>query len=188
MNIFSSLLVAVGLSMDNWAVTIASGCSHRQAIARSYIFKVSSLFALAHLVMFSVGWLCGAGLGKYIGAVDHWVAFFILIFIGARMIKESRGAEAEKEVCTLHSFKVLCALSVATSLDALLVGMGLAFTAAPFGATVAMLTVCVFVTSWTGFYVGAFLGRKFGKIMEGLGGAVLMLIGLKLLLEGVGIW
>lgn len=187
MNILASLFVALGLSMDNWAVTIASGCSHHQAIPKSYIFKVSSLFALAHFVMFAAGWGCGAGIGKYIGAVDHWIAFAILVFIGARMIKESRARGEEADVCTLHTFKTLCALAVATSLDALLVGMGLAFTAAPFWATILMLTVCVFATSWTGFYVGAYLGRKFGKIMEALGGAVLILIGLKLLLEGVGI-
>lgn len=188
MNILSSLLVALGLSMDNWAVTIASGCAHREAIAKTYIFKVSTLFAAAHFVMFAAGWLCGAGVGKYIGAVDHWIAFLILLVIGARMVKESREAQAEADVCTLHSFKTLCALAVATSLDALLVGMGLAFTAAPFWLTVATLTVCVFVTSWSGFYVGAYLGRKFGKVMEALGGIVLMLIGVKLLLEGVGIW
>lgn len=188
MNILSSLLVALGLSMDNWAVTIASGCSHCEAIAKAYIFKVSALFAAAHFVMFSGGWLCGAGVGKYIGAVDHWIAFAILLFIGARMVKESREEKAEEQACVLHSFKTLCALAVATSLDALLVGMGLAFTAAPFWATVLTLTVCVFATSWSGFYVGAYLGRKFGKVMEALGGVVLILIGVKLLLEGVGIW
>ena len=188
MNILSSLLVALGLSMDNWAVTIASGCSYRDHIAKSYIFKVSALFAAAHFVMFSAGWLCGAGVGKYIGAVDHWIAFAILVFIGARMVKESRQNQAAADVCTLHSFKTLCALAVATSLDALLVGMGLALTAAPFWVTVLMLTACVFATSWSGFYVGAYLGRKFGKVMEALGGVVLMLIGVKLLLEGIGIW
>ena len=188
MNILSSLLVALGLSMDNWAVTIASGCSHREAIAKAYIFKVSALFAAAHFVMFSGGWLCGAGVGKYIGAVDPWIAFAILLFSGARMVKESREEKAEEQACVLHSFKTLCALAVATSLDALLVGMGLAFTAAPFWATVLTLTVCVFATSWSGFYVGAYLGRKFGKVMEALGGVVLILIGVKLLLEGVGIW
>ena len=189
MNIFSSFLVALGLSMDNWAVTIASGCTHHKAIPKTYIFKVSALFSLAHFVMFSGGWLCGAGVGKYIGAVDHWIAFVILVLIGGRMIKESRRSEEEPEgVCVLHTFKMLCALAVATSLDALLVGMGLAFTDASFWSTVWMLTGCVFVTSCSGFYVGAYLGRKFGKVMEALGGGVLILIGFKLLLEGIGIW
>ena len=188
MNILSALLVALGLSMDNLAVTIASGCPHQNKIPLTYIGKVSALFAVAHFIMFSVGWLGGAGVGRYIGAVDHWIAFAILAFIGARMVKEARNPQDEEDVCVLHSFKTLLALSVATSLDALLVGIGLAFTEAPFWVTVLTLTACVFVTSWAGFYLGAFLGRKFGKVMEALGGLALILIGLKLLLEGLGIW
>lgn len=188
MNILSSLLVALGLSMDNFAVTIASGCASRRQIKQRYILTVSSLFALAHFIMFSAGWLCGAGVGKYISAVDHWIAFAILIFIGGRMIKESRGAKDGPDVCTVHSFKTILMLSVATSLDALVVGVGLAFTAAPFWLTVGTLTACVLFTSYAGFYLGSFLGRRFGKVMEVLGGLSLVCIGVKLLLEGLGIW
>lgn len=188
MNILSALLVALGLSMDNLAVTVASGCSHQNKIPPSYIGKVSALFAVAHFMMFSVGWLGGAGVDRYIGAVDHWIAFGILAFIGARMVKEAQNPQVEKETGVLHSFKTLLALSVATSLDALLVGIGLAFTGVPFWVTVVTLVLCVFVTSWAGFYLGAFLGCRFGKVMETLGGLALILIGLKLLLEGLGIW
>lgn len=188
MNILSSLLVALGLSMDNFAVTVASGCCHRLRIPKTYILKVSVLFALAHFAMFSAGWLFGAGAERYIGAVDHWIAFLILVFIGGRMIKESRGKQEKEDACELHSLRTLLALAVATSVDALLVGMGLAFTAAPFWPTVWTLSACVLATSAAGFWLGAFLGRKFGKIMEALGGVVLIVIGLKLLLEGLGIW
>lgn len=188
MNILSSLLVALGLSMDNFAVTVASGCCHRTHIPWAYICKVSVCFTLAHFVMFAAGWLCGAGAGRYIGALDHWIAFLILLFIGGRMIKESFFAQAETDVCSFHSLKTLLALSVATSMDALLVGMSLAFASSSFWPTVWTLSACVFVTSWAGFYLGAWLGRKFGKIMEGVGGAVLVFIGVKLLLEGLGIW
>lgn len=188
MNILSAFLVAVGLSMDNFAVTIASGCCHRARVPVSYAFKVGVMFTLAHLVMFSAGWLFGAGTGRFINVVDHWIAFFILVFIGGRMIKESRSDKAEADVCVLHSLKTLFVLSVATSLDALLVGMGMAFTSASFGQLAWMLAACVMITSVTGFYVGAWLGRKFGKMMEAAGGAVLVLISVKLLLEGLGIW
>lgn len=188
MNILSSILVALGLSMDNFAVTIASGCANHRAIRQRYILSVSFLFALAHFVMFSAGWLCGAGVGKYISAVDHWIAFAILIFIGGRMIKESYGAKDGPDMCTVQSFKTILVLSVATSLDALVVGVGLAFTDAPFWLTVGVLSVCVLVTSYAGFYLGTFLGRKFGKIMEVLGGLALICIGVKLLLDGLGIW
>lgn len=104
------------------------------------------------------------------------------------MIKESRSPDANEDACVLHSFKTLVPLSVATSLDALLVGMGLAFASTSFGPVVWTLSACVFVTSIAGFYLGAWLGRKFGKVMEAAGGAVLALIGVKLLLEGLGIW
>ena len=188
MNILSALLVALGLSMDNFAVTIASGCCHRNRISFAYTFKVGVMFAAAHFVMFSAGWLCGAGAERYIGAVDHWIAFVILLFIGGKMIKESRSADDNEDACVLHSFKTLVPLSVATSLDALLVGMGLAFASTSFWPVVWTLSACVFVTSIAGFYLGAWLGRKFGKVMEAAGGAVLALIGVKLLLEGLGIW
>lgn len=188
MNILSSLLVAMGLSMDNFAVTAASGCCHRGKIPFFYIFKVSVCFTLAHFIMFSAGWFCGVEAARYIGAVAHWIAFLILVVIGGRMIKEASFPSNEDSSCSFHSLKTLLALSVATSLDALLVGMGMAFAASVFLPTVCMLSACVFVTSWTGFYLGAWLGRKFGKLMEGLGGLALVFIGVKLLLEGLGIW
>ena len=109
--------------MEKLPVTIASGCSHQKKIPLSYIGKVSALFAVAHFMMFSVGWLGGAGVDRYIGAVDHWIAFGILAFIGARMVKEAQNPQVEKETGVLHSFKTLLALSLATSLDALLVGI-----------------------------------------------------------------
>lgn len=174
--------------MDNFAVTIASGCCHRKRVPVAYAFKVGVIFTLAHFIMFSAGWLFGAGAGRLLNTVDHWIAFFILAFIGGRMIKESRSDKADSDVCILHSLKTLFVLAVATSLDALLVGMGMAFTSASFWQLVWMLAACVMVTSVMGFYVGAWLGRKFGKVMEAAGGVVLMLIGVKLLLEGLGIW
>lgn len=178
----------MGLSMDNFAVTIASGCANHKEIRQRYILTVSFLFALAHFVMFSAGWLCGAGIGRFISAVDHWIAFAILIFIGGRMIQAACQAKSGPDVCQVYSFKTILLLSVATSMDALVVGIGLAFTQAPFWLTVLTLTGCVLATSYAGFYLGALLGRKFGKYMEVLGGMVLILIGVKLLLDGLQIW
>ena len=186
MNILSSLLVALGLSMDNFAVTIATGCCYRKKIPTSYVVKVSCLFSFSHFVMFSLGWLLGTEAGKYLRTLDHWLAFGILLFIGCKMIKEAFSKE-EEEKCVLHSFKTLCVLAFATSVDALLVGMGLAFSAFSFWLTIGALVASVFVTSWTGFYLGAWLGRKFGKVVEAFGGVILIGIGVKLLLEGFGI-
>lgn len=188
MNILSSFCAALGLSMDNFAVTVASGCSQRCIPPRKYILKVSLLFTLAHFVMFSAGYWGGEGVARFMGALDHWLAFGILAFIGLRMIKESFEKKESETLCTVQSFKTLLALAVATSLDALLVGMGMAFSHTAFWPVVCMLSACVFVTSAAGFYLGMYLGRKLGSWMELFGGTVLIAIGLKLLLEGLGIW
>lgn len=191
MLIWSSLLVALSLSMDNFAVTIAAGCAEHCRLRVRTVLGVSFAFALAHFVMFSAGWVCGAQLGKHIDRFDHWIAFAVLAFIGGRMIKgsfEPVQAEAEPAVCRLNTPKTILALAVATSLDALLAGVGLSFTPAPFWLMTGALAACVLITSCCGFWLGAQLGRRFGKIMEALGGAALVFIGLKLLLEGLGIW
>ena len=88
----------------------------------------------------------------------------------------------------LHSFKTQVALAVATSLDALWAGVGMAFSAAVFWQIVSALVICVFITSLSGFYLGQFLGNTFGRKMEMIGGCVLILFGVKVLLEGIGIW
>lgn len=191
MQIWSSLLVALSLSMDNFAVTIAAGCAEHCRLRVRTVLGVSFSFALAHFIMFSSGWLCGAQLGKHIDRFDHWIAFAVLAFIGGRMIKgsfERAESAAASNLCSLNTSKTILALSIATSLDALLAGVGLSFTPAPFGLTAAALAACVMVTSCCGFWLGAQLGRRFGKIMEALGGVALVFIGLKLLLGGLGIW
>lgn len=191
MQIWSSLLVALSLSMDNFAVTIAAGCAEHCRLRMRTVLGVSLSFALAHFVMFSAGWLCGAQLGKHIDRFDHWIAFAVLAFIGGRMIKgafEPVTEEESSQLCRLNTPKTILALAIATSLDALLAGVGISFTPAPFGLTVGALAVCVLATSCCGFWLGAQLGRRFGKVMEALGGAALVGIGLKLLLEGLGIW
>lgn len=191
MQIWSSILVALSLSMDNFAVTIAAGCAEHCRLRVRTVLGVSFAFALAHFVMFSSGWLCGAQLGKHIDRFDHWIAFAVLAFIGGRMIKgafEPVKEDAPLDVCRLNTPKTIIALAVATSLDALLAGVGLSFTPASFGLTTGALAVSVMLTSCCGFWLGAQLGRRFGKTMEALGGLALVGIGVKLLLGGLGIW
>ncbi len=191
MQIWSSILVALSLSMDNFAVTIAAGCAEHCRLRVRTVLGVSFAFALAHFVMFASGWLCGAQLGKHIDRFDHWIAFAILAFIGGRMIKgafEPVKEDSSLDVCRLNTPKTIIALAVATSLDALLAGVGLSFTPASFGLTTGALAVSVMLTSCCGFWLGAQLGRRFGKTMEALGGVALVGMGVKLLLGGLGIW
>ena len=184
MNILSSFLVAAGLSMDNMAATISAGCA-RGNFSQRMLWQISALFAAAHFVMFSIGFEGGrlVHAGRKAGA---WAACIILGIIGIRMIKS--GARPQERTCSLFSsLRTQLALAVATSLDALFVGTGMAFSAAPFWQTSLFITGCVFVTSFGGFYAGHYLGKKFGPVMETAGGCILVLLGIKALLEGIGI-
>lgn len=184
----SVLLIALSLCMDNLAVTVAAGCAAHGHVPWRDELRASMAFALAHFIMLSVGWLLGVGVGKLLHAYAVWVSFGILVWIGGRMIWEGRpGAEPEETVRSWDS-KSLVLLAAATSVDAWLVGMGLAPTQMPWALMAATMVIFVFITSWVGFYFGAWLGKKFGQRMEMAGGFVLILLGVKLLLEGLGIW
>ena len=168
--------------MDNLAVALAAGCNRTTALPRGATVQVGILFAAAHFVMFSLGFFSGHELMLWIGNVGRWVATAILVYIGLHMIYESRQPAHLKNTNVLNSFKMQVILALATSVDALLVGIGLGLAAAPFWLTVLLLSACVFVTSVGGFYAGHWLGRRFGQVMEIVGGCVLILIGVKWLL------
>ena len=184
----SVVLIALSLCMDNLAVTVAAGCAARGHVPWRDELRASTAFALAHFIMLSAGWLLGVGVGKLIHAYAVGVSFSILVWIGVHMMWHGRpGAEPEE---TLRSWdtKSLVLLAAATSVDAWLVGMGLALTQVPWLLMAATMVLFVFITSWVGFYFGAWLGEKFGRRMEMAGGFVLVILGVKLLLEGLGIW
>ena len=145
-------------------------------------------FTLAHIIMLSLGWLGGWELGHFIDRWDHWIAFFLLVFVGIKMIKESLENESAPDFAGRISFRFIVLLSLATSLDALGVGIALSLEQASFWMTFLFMTVCVFATSYAGFVLGQLLGRHFGKAMEVTGGLVLIGIGTKILLSGLGIW
>ena len=172
--------------MDNLAVTVSAGCAQSKDHA-AVRWQISLLFALAHFVMFSAGFVGGELLhaGRAAGA---WIAFLILLFIGLHMIKEAFSDKEEAAPGIFNSFRMQAALAVATSMDALFAGAGLGVLYLPFWQTVLLLTGCVFITSFWGFKAGHVLGRKFGTGVEIAGGIVLMIVGAKVLLEGLGIW
>jgi len=173
--------------MDNLAVTIAAGCSRKARFSVRQIVFISSSFALAHVLMFSTGWLGGWELGQRINRWDHWIAFFLLAFVGLKMIKEAFEEEHAPSLEGRLSWQHLT-IAVATSLDALGVGVALSLESAPFWMTLIFMAICVFLTSCAGFWLGRLLGKKFGTIMEVSGGMVLVGLGTKILLSGLGIW
>ena len=188
MNFVLSFAIAACLSMDNLAVTLSAGCVQTRLPNRRTLWQISFLFTLAHFVMFSMGFKGGSLLhaSRLVGAC---VACAILLIIGGKMIQSARQNRSEipVSVALLHSFKALFALAIATSLDALWVGVGLSFFNVSFWQLAIALVLCVFMTSLSGFYLGQFLGRTFGRKMEIVGGGILIFLGVKVLLEGLGI-
>lgn len=184
----SVLLIALSLCMDNLAVTVAAGCAACGPVPLREEMRASTVFALAHLGMLTIGWILGVGVGKLIHSYALWISCGILIGIGGHMIWSARQSPATEKAVYSWDAKTLMMIALATSMDAWLVGMGLALTQVPWLLMAGTMVLFVFITSWIGFYFGAWLGEKFGRRMEIVGGLVLVILGVKMLLEGLGIW
>ena len=180
-------LIAVSLALDAFAVSVSSGISipgfgPRQAV------KMGLWFGTFQFLMPLLGWLLGSSVSQYIEAVDHWVAFGLLAVIGGKMAWESlrRGCGEEDEAPPDLSARRLCVLAIATSIDALAVGVGFAFLSVNIGAAVSFIGVITFVLSMIGVKVGSLFGAKYKSKAELAGGVILILMGLKILLEHLG--
>ncbi|MGB2579949.1 putative Mn2+ efflux pump MntP [Elusimicrobium simillimum] len=183
MSLLTVIFVAVGLSMDNFAVSMASGCA--PDIKTKHIVKCGLIFVIAHFIMFSGGWFGGATLGKHIDAYDHWVAFALLLFIGGKMIYESFSKEEDECLNIVATGKKIFFISIATSLDALAVGISLSLSNVNFWLAVASISFFVFATTFAGFKLGSGIGKRLGPKAEVFGGVVLIAIGIKILLDGL---
>ncbi len=175
------LILAVGLSMDAFAVSVCKGLSIRALMPRHAVI-VGAWFGAFQALMPLAGWLLGAAFADMIAAVDHWIAFVLLAFIGGNMIREALGHGEEDCDPSLAPLAMLV-LAVATSIDALAVGVTFAFLRVDIVPAVALIGVCTFVISAAGVKVGNVFGTRYKSKAELFGGAVLVLIGLRLLLE-----
>ncbi len=182
MDFFSIFVIAVGLSMDAFAVSVASGVTIKAMRLRQTIIIALS-FGLFQGVMPIIGWMAGHGFRHYIAAYDHWLAFGLLVAVGAKMIYESFQLEEDEcdEFCMTGGRLLL--LSIATSIDALAVGLSFSFLNITILTPALIISLVTFVIS----YAGIIIGRRIGHLFEGkiviAGGVVLILIGLKILLE-----
>ncbi|MDO5571619.1 MAG: manganese efflux pump MntP family protein [Bacteroidales bacterium] len=180
MSFITLLLIAIGLSMDSLSVSVASGIFMKQFSWRES-FKIASVFALFQGGLTALGWLMGINFSNYITSIDHWVAFILLLYLGGKMIYES-FKEGESSISSL-SFKTLATLGLATSIDAMAVGVGMAFLKTEILYPVSVITITTFIFS----VAGLFFGSRFGKIkfinIELVGGIILIGIGVKILLE-----
>lgn len=179
------LFLAVGLSMDAFAVSVCKGLSIRGLMPRHALI-VGLWFGAFQALMPLVGWLLGASFADKIAAVDHWIAFVLLSLIGGNMIREALGREEEDCDPSLAPLTMLL-LAVATSIDALAVGVTFAFLRVDILPAVTLIGVCTFLISAVGVKVGNVFGTRYKSKAELFGGAVLILIGLKILLEHLGL-
>jgi putative Mn2+ efflux pump MntP len=176
MDALTTVAIAVGLAMDAFAVSIANGMTITSNRRRS------ALLTAGFFAGFQIGWLAGLSLESTIKEVDHWVAFGLLVFIGSKMIYDGIKKEEQKNASTLKLHSLLI-LSVATSIDALMVGFSFALLQTAIVLPIVAIGVVTFVLSFGGFYFGCGLGRTFGHRIKIVGGLVLILIGLRILLE-----
>ena len=185
MSIWELLILAVGLAMDAFAVAVCKGLSIRTLKVRQALM-VGLWFGLFQALMPALGWLLGSAFSELVQSVDHWIAFLLLAIIGGNMIREALGGD-EEDVDPSLSFGVMFLLAVATSIDALAVGITFALLPVNILAAVALIGVITFAISCAGVKIGNVFGAKYKAKAEFFGGAVLILIGLKILLEHLGI-
>lgn len=184
MTIFELLILAIGLSMDAFAVSVCKGLSvPRLRVFHSLI--CGAYFGAFQALMPLIGWALGVQFQALITTVDHWIAFVLLGAIGINMVRESR----EGEECMDASFtpRAMLPLAVATSIDALAVGVTFAFLQVKILWAVTFIGVTTFLTSAVGVRVGAVFGSRFRGKAELAGGIILILMGVKILLEHLGL-
>jgi putative Mn2+ efflux pump MntP len=181
MDIVTIIFVAVGLAIDSFAVSIANGMLTTSQ-KRKKALIVASFFGTFQMLMPVVGWLAGFVMAELIMGIDHWIAFGLLAFIGARMIYESSKRENGKKESNLR-IHALLTLSVATSIDALMVGLSFAFLQIPLAIAIIVIGVVTFSLSFIGFLFGNVIGKIFGNKIKVIGGVILIAIGVKILLE-----
>ena len=181
----TTLLIAVALAMDSFSVAIANGLATK-TFKTAKALKIASFFGFFQAIMPIIGWYAGVHILDLISSFDHWVAFFLLTVIGSKMIYESTRNESEKLVNSL-SIKILLILSVATSIDALAVGLSISVLNVSIMNLVIVTGVVTFLLSFFGVYIGGKFGCILKNRVEALGGIILLVIGLRILLEHLGI-
>jgi putative Mn2+ efflux pump MntP len=183
----SILALSVGLAMDATAVSAARGMAVPRVRPR-HVALVALFFGGFQALMPVVGWLVGSRIGPLVEAWDHWIAFVLLAGIGGKMLWESRASKAEtpRSEDELFEFKVMLLLAVATSIDALAVGITLPMLDAPFGLSIATIGITTAVLCSVGLVVGRRAGAMFGRRLDALGGLILIGIGMMILVEGLG--
>lgn len=184
MELMELFLIAVGLSMDAFAVSICKGLSLGK-IKVKHMCIAGIWFGGFQALMPLIGYFLGSFFADMITAYSHWIAFVLLVFLGAKMIKEAFGEE--ENVDASMDVKDMFLFAVATSIDALAVGVSFAFLQVNIVPAVSFIGVITFICSAVGVKIGSIFGAKYKSRAEICGGVILILIGIKILLDGLGI-
>ncbi len=184
MDYVALVLISVGLAMDAFAVSICKGLSMREPTLKSMVI-VGLWFGIFQALMPVIGYALGTAVYDLISDFDHWVAFILLALIGVNMIREGLSKEDE-DVDDSLAFRTMLLLAIATSIDALAVGISLAMDGSNIYVSAAVIGIITFVISAVGVRIGGVFGNRYGKHAEIAGGIILILIGLKILLEHTG--
>ncbi|MGL4912681.1 MAG: manganese efflux pump MntP family protein [Romboutsia sp.] len=185
MSLASILLTAFALSMDAFAVSITKGITLKK-INYSIATKIAFFFGLFQGVMPLIGWSLGIKFESYIKVFDHWIALFLLSFIGIKMILDAKDNDDKNTSSTLYN-KELIILSIATSIDALAIGVSFAFLNIDIIPICIAIAVITFLMCFIGVLIGKQIGNLFKTYAQILGGIILILIGLNILNEHIGI-
>lgn len=180
MDIVTSFLVAIGLAMDACAVSIGIGTGN-QARGLRAAFRLAFHFGLFQMGMTLIGWTVGATIADLINHFDHWIALGLLSYVGLRMIRSGLRPDQDSYLKDPSRGSVLVMLSVATSLDALAVGLSMALLKQPVWVPAIIIGIVALIFSAIGFRAGRKLGQRFGKRIEILGGLILLEIGVRIL-------
>lgn len=179
-------MIAIGLAMDAFAVSITNGIIIEKIKLR-YAFRIALSFGLFQAIMPLIGWYGGLSFRAYIEAIDHWIAFALLAYIGSKMIYDSLKSETEDDnVCRERSClnpRVLLLMSIATSIDALAVGITFAIINVSIFIPIVIIGIITFIFCFTGIYIGKKAGHFFENKIEIFGGLILIIIGFKILIE-----
>ena len=186
MGLVEIILIAISLAMDAFAVSICKGLSMKKMDWKKALI-IGLYFGLFQGGMPLIGYVLGVGFEESIKFIDHWIAFGLLAFIGGNMIKEALSKKEDDEVDDKVDFKTMIILAIATSIDALAVGITFAFLNVNVILSVCLIAIITFIISCIGVKLGNVFGDKYEKKAELAGGIVLVLIGVKILLEHLGI-
>lgn len=185
MDFISIFLIGLGLTMDAFAVSIAKGMSLKESVLVKYAFKIAFFFGVFQAGMPVIGYFAGSHFAKYIQSIDHWIAFILLGMIGFNMIKESFETKEENKCIIFLSYKDIILLAIATSIDALAIGVSFAFLNVNIIYAATIIGITTFVLCVFAVFAGKKLGTLFQKYAEILGGSILILLGIKILIEHI---